>query len=181
MFASSSSVTKCVCMHECMYICIFNMFIYVHVHLWVCMCMHICMCILCIKCNIYMYICVCVCCVLRKAIKDVCITCLECTRIKCLLFWTTQDQRCCIPFLCWNKVKKIFFIANHIFIPKDWVGWYYKNKSSHVNLRFWKSPIHGPNLCSGPEPKAFSLDWELDTISFTLSFCCSQFCSSETS
>lgn len=33
---------------------------------------------------------------------------------------------------------KIFFIENHSFIPKDWVGWYFKNNSRHLSLRAWK-------------------------------------------
>lgn len=54
-----------------------------------------------------------------------------------------------------------FEIENHVFIPKDWVGWYFKNNSSHSNLRPWKkSSIYDPNLFSGPEPKAFSLAGE---------------------
>lgn len=54
------------------------------------------------------------------------------------------------------KLKTIFFL-----IPKDLEGWYFKNNSSHLNLRPWKeSSSYDPNLFPGPEPKAFSLAGE---------------------
>lgn len=39
-----------------------------------------------------------------------------------------------------NEVLIFFFfkIENYVFILKDWVGWYFKNNFSYLNLRFWK-------------------------------------------
>jgi hypothetical protein len=64
-----------------------------------------------------------------------------------------------------------FKIENHVFIPKDWVGWYFKNNSSHLNLRPWKKKeFHlWSKSTLWPRAQSIFISWRMETVSLTLS------------